>query len=107
MLKILKFIFKRKVKGPRLTELHKEVAQLRQKLDASSRLNDYLTKQIEIFHITQGNIDSLLEMAQKLNLTKEELDQYKEKLSRIQDISESLPTNRRSQIPISVNQSKG
>ena len=31
-------------------------------------------------------------MAQKLNMTKEQLEQYKEKFSRIQDMNDSLTT---------------
>ena len=82
-------------KAPKVTELHKETASLRDQLASAKSLNEYLTKQIEIYHITHGNTEILIEMAQKLNLTKEELEQYKDKLSRIKDISDSLPTNRK------------
>lgn len=68
---------------------------MREKLVSSEKLNEYLRKQVEIYHITHGNVDLLLEMGQKLNLTKDELEQYKEKLAKIQSISDSLPTNRR------------
>ncbi|RMZ93935.1 hypothetical protein BpHYR1_017846, partial [Brachionus plicatilis] len=68
-------------KGPKVTEIHKEISNLRQKLESSEKINDYLRKQLEVHHITNGNAESLFEMAQKLNLTKEELEQYKQKLS--------------------------
>jgi Mg2+ and Co2+ transporter CorA len=80
---------------PKITELHYELASIREKLVSSDKVNEYLRKQIEVYHITQGNADLLMEMAQKLNLTKDELEQYKEKLNKIQDISNSLPTNKR------------
>lgn len=64
---------------------------------SSEHINEYLRKQLEMYHITHGNTESLLEMAQKLNLTKEELDQYKEKLSRAnKDLNESFHASRRS-----------
>lgn len=68
---------------------------MREKLVSSEKVNEYLRKQVEIYHITHGNVDLLLEMGQKLNLTKDELEQYKEKLAKIQSISDSLPTNQR------------
>ncbi len=82
---------------PKITEIHKELSNLRQKLETAERLNDYLRKQIEIYHITQGNLDSLLEMAHKLDLTQDELEQYKEKLFKIQTLKESLLPSRSSQ----------
>ena len=84
---------KKAAKAPKVTEIHNELASLRDKFDKSERLNEYLRKQIEIYHVTHGNLDSLLEMANKLNLTQEELAQYKDKLSKIQVISDSLPTS--------------
>ena len=83
-----------KDKAPKLTEIHNELASIREKLAASEKLNEYLRKQVEIYHITHGSVDQLLEMGQKLDLTKDELEQYKEKLAKIQSISDSLPTNR-------------
>lgn len=68
-------------KGPKVTEIHKENSNLRQKLQSSEKINDYLRKQLELHHISNGNSESLFEMAQELNLTKEELEQYKQKLS--------------------------
>ena len=79
------------------------MACVREKLAMAEKLNDYLRKQVEIYHITHGNVDILVEMGQKLNLTKEELELYKEKLANIQTISESLPTNRRTQSFIAQN----
>lgn len=84
---------KKCTRAPKVIEIHNELASLRDKFDKSERLNEYLRKQIEIYHITHGNLDSLLEMANKLNLTQEELAQYKDKLSKIQVISDSLPTS--------------
>jgi Mg2+ and Co2+ transporter CorA len=92
-------------KVPKITELHYELASLREKLVSSDKVNEYLRKQIEVYHITHGNADLLMEMAQKLNLTKDELEQYKEKLNKIQDISNSLPTNKRN--IIQSNSTKG
>jgi len=77
-------------KRPKVIEIHNELSNLREKFEKSERLNEYLRKQIEIYHITHGNLDSLLEMAHKLNLTREEMEQYKEKLTKIQQISDSL-----------------
>ena len=71
--------------------MHNELSNVREKLDAAERLNDYLRKQIEIFHIAHGNNDLLLEMAHKLDLNKDELEQYKEKMARFQDLNDSLP----------------
>ncbi len=46
---------------------------------------------MEMFHITtQSNCEPLIEMAQKLDLSPEELEQYREKLAKMQDLSESL-----------------
>jgi len=87
----------------KLTEIHNELASVREKLASSEKVNEYLRKQVEIYHITHGNVDILLEMGQKLNLTKDELEQYKEKLAKIQSISDSLPTNRRNQSFVAVN----
>ena len=53
---------------------------MRKKIESAEKINDYLRKQLELHHITNGNAESLFEMAQKLNLTKEELEQYKQKL---------------------------
>lgn len=53
---------------------------MRKKLESSEKINDYLRKQLELHHITTGNAESLFEMAKKLNLTKEELEQYKLKI---------------------------
>ena len=55
--------------------MHNELLNVREKLEAAERLNDYLRKQIEIFHIAHGNNDLLLEMAHKLDLNKDELEQ--------------------------------
>ena len=66
------------------------MSSLREKLDNTERLNDYLSKQIAIHHVKQGNLDSLLEMAQTINLRKEELDNYKEKLANIHNSNGSL-----------------
>lgn len=63
---------------------------LRNKLSTAQALNDYFRKQIEIHHITYGNVDLLIEMAQELNFTKEELDAYKDKLARAKDVSDSV-----------------
>ncbi len=71
--------------------MHNELSNVREKLEAAERLNDYLRKQIEIFHIAHGNNDLLLEMAHKLDLNKDELEQYKEKMARFQDLNDSLP----------------
>lgn len=84
---------KKNAKVPKVIEIHNELSSLRERYDESQRLNEYLRKQVEIYHITHGNMESLIEMAHKLNLTQDELDQYKEKLSKIKLISESLPTN--------------
>lgn len=94
-----------KAKAPKLTELHNEVSSLRERLADAVKINDYLRKQIEIYHITHNNTESLLEMAQRLNLTKDELDSYKEKLAKIEDLNSSLfiPTN--NQQPVVVNNS--
>ncbi len=70
--------------------MHNELESLREKLSKAERLNEYLKKQIEIHHITHGNIDLLMEMAQELNFTKEELEAYKDKLARTKDIRDSL-----------------
>ena len=70
--------------------MHNELENLREKLSKAERLNEYLKKQIEIHHITHGNIDLLMEMAQELNFTKEELEAYKDKLARTKDIRDSL-----------------
>lgn len=78
---------------PKVTEMHNELIKVREKLDVAERLNDYLRKQIEIFHIAHGNNDLLLELAHKLDLTKDELEQYKEKMARVQDLNESLPSS--------------
>lgn len=57
--------------------------ELCNKLD---RINKYLYKQVELYHLTHHNrSESLTEMARKLNLTPEELEQYKEKLNKMQD----------------------
>lgn len=78
-----------------MTEIHNEVSSLREKLSAAEKINDYLRKQIELYHITHNNTESLLEMAQKLNLTKDELEQYKEKLNKIQELNDSYASNNR------------
>jgi hypothetical protein len=70
--------------------LHNELESLRNKLAAAQALNDYFRKQIEIHHITYGNVDLLIEMAQELNFTKEELDAYKDKLARAKDVGDSV-----------------
>ena len=75
--------------------MHNELLNVREKLEAAERLNDYLRKQIEIFHIAHGNNDLLLEMAHKLDLNKDELEQYKEKMARFQDLNDSLPGSNR------------
>lgn len=82
-----------KAKAPKLTELHNEVSSVRERLAEAVKINDYLRKQIEIYHITHNNTESLLEMAQRLNLTKDELELYKEKLAKIEDLNESLLAN--------------
>lgn len=82
-------------KTPKVTEMHNELSNVREKLESAERLNDYLRKQIEIFHIAHGNNDLLLELAHKLDLTKDELEQYKEKMARFQDLNESLPNSLR------------
>ena len=84
---------KTKAKAPKLTELHNEVSSVRERLAEAVKINDYLRKQIEIYHITHNNTESLLEMAQRLNLTKDELELYKEKLAKIEDLNESLLAN--------------
>ncbi len=84
---------KKSNKAPKVIEIHNELSSLRERYEESQRLNEYLRKQVEIYHITHGNMESLIEMAHKLNLTQDELEQYKEKLSKIQLISDSLPTN--------------
>lgn len=84
---------KNKAKAPKLTELHNEVSSVRERLAEAVKINDYLRKQIEIYHITHNNTESLLEMAQRLNLTKDELELYKEKLAKIEDLNESLLAN--------------
>lgn len=83
----------KKAKAPKLTELHNEVSSVRERLAEAVKINDYLRKQIEIYHITHNNTESLLEMAQRLNLTKDELELYKEKLAKIEDLNESLLAN--------------
>jgi len=93
-------------KRPKVIEIHNELSNLREKFEKSERLNEYLRKQIEIYHITHGNLDSLLEMAHKLNLTRDEMEQYKEKLTRIQQISDSLHTGKKNSSPISNASSK-
>ena len=75
--------------------MHNELSKTREKLEAAERLNEYLRKQIEIFHIAHGNNDLLLEMAHKLDLNKDELEQYKEKMSRFQELNDSLPSSNR------------
>lgn len=78
-----------------MTEIHKEVSNLREKLVSSERINEYLRKQLEVYHLTHGNTESLMEMAQKLNLTKEELEQYKDKLSKVnKSLNESIQSRR-------------
>ncbi len=53
---------------------------------------------MEMFHLTtQGvNCEPLIEMAQKLDMSAEELEQYREKLAKMQDLSESLTSKPRS-----------
>ena len=89
--------------------MHNELVHVKQELDSTKLIIEYLKKQIEIHHITNGSIENLLVMAQKLNLTKDELDQYKDKLARIQDIADSLPssTNARTVYLTNLSQSNG
>ena len=77
-------------KGPKLTEIHKELSKLRDQLKSSEKINEYLRKELELHDITHGNAESLFEMAQKLNLTKEELEQYKLKLVKVREESKTL-----------------
>ncbi len=72
----------RQERTPKITELHYELASLRSKLVKAENLNEYLKKKIEIHHITHGNMDVLMEMAEDLNFSKEEMEAYKEKLLR-------------------------
>jgi hypothetical protein len=58
------------VRTPKITELHNELTSVRAKLEISDRFNEYLRKQVEIYHITTGNSESLLEMATKYNDSK-------------------------------------
>lgn len=69
------------------------MSSVRERLAEAVKINEYLRKQIEIYHITHNNTESLLEMAQRLNLTKEELELYKEKLAKIEELNESLVVN--------------
>lgn len=69
------------------------MSSLRERLADAVKINDYLRKQIEIYHITHNNTESLLEMAQRLNLTKDELEVYKEKLAKIEDLNQSMMIN--------------
>ncbi len=71
--------------------MHYELANLRSKLEKSENMNDYLKKKIEMHHITHGNIDVLMEMAQDLNMSKEEMETYKEKIMRTKkDITDAF-----------------
>ena len=85
-----KFKQGKQVKPLKVIEIHNELSSLREKLDNTERLNDYLSKQIAIHHVKQGNLDSLLDMAQTINLRKEELDNYKEKLTKIHNLNGSF-----------------
>lgn len=77
-------------RSPKITELHNEIENLRNRLAIAVNLNEYFKKQIELYHITHGNVDVLIEMAQELNFTKDELEAYKEKLSRAKEVSDAL-----------------
>jgi hypothetical protein len=77
-------------RSPKITELHNEIENLRNRLAIAVNLNEYFKKQIELYHITHGNVDVLIEMAQELNFTKDELEAYKEKLARAKEVSDAL-----------------
>jgi hypothetical protein len=81
-------------KGYKITELHNELSNLRDALEKSEYTKDFLQKQVEIYHITNGSTHLLSEMACKLNFTKDERELYKEKLAKIQDLIETLPKNK-------------
>ena len=99
-----------KAVGLKVTELHNELAKLREKLEQTEHANETYRKQLEVANQATRNMDAMHEMTQKLNMTKEELDQYKEKLTRIQDLNESITStsNRRSSLYLAnLNASNG
>jgi hypothetical protein len=53
-------------------------------------MNKYLFKQIEIHQITNGNCDILIDMAHKLGMRTDEIENYREKISKCVDLNDSL-----------------